>query len=105
MTRVTKQERTIQEIVELGKQAIGDLIHDLAATPPDERDEKWHAKNLADATRAAIEIAREERAVLDWEKKHGTGAQSLVQLLTAYLQSMPKTDFDTLMALVQPRAS
>jgi hypothetical protein len=97
MSSRTKRDRTIVEIIEMGKQAIGDLICDLKKVAPSKRDPKWHARALADATLAALAIAKEERLALEWMERRQLDKATLSQLLREHLGAMPKAELGRLL--------
>jgi hypothetical protein len=81
--------RDIREIIESGVEALAETMDMLRAVPADDRLDQVYLKGLTACTRAAVEIAKDQRDCADFLARQKLDEASLNKLLREHLAKMP----------------
>lgn len=89
--RVAHMNRTrdIREIIDSGLEALAETMDMLRAVPVDDRLDQVYLKGLTACTRAAVEIAKDQRDAADFLARQRLDDASLNTLLREHLAKMP----------------
>lgn len=89
--RVAHMNRTrdIREIIDSGLEALAETMDMLRAVPVDDRLDQVYLKGLTACTRAAVEIAKDQRDAADFLARQRLDDASLNKLLREHLAKMP----------------
>jgi hypothetical protein len=104
MPHQSKQDYRVEALIERGLVALGETIDYLATVPMEDRDHHY-VRALSDPVLAAVDIAKEERAAIEFLERHKFKNEDLQAMVTRYLQTLPPAELDALMANVKPRPS
>jgi hypothetical protein len=97
-TKVTKW--TVDQIIDLGLEVIGETVEHMKCVPLDDRDGEF-AKSMTAFSRAACEISKELResaAFLDAKKLK---PEDITAVLVEHLRTLTKDELSSLFAVVQ----
>ena len=95
----------IREIIETGLQALGETMDMLKAIELKKRLDVVYLKGLTACTRAAVEIAKDQRDAAAFFAKQELHEEDLVRLLTEHLAKMPPAQFAAIVAQVGDRTT
>lgn len=102
---MSKETIDIDDILRRGCNALSEAIDILAATPEENRDERWHYRNLATCVEAATHVQREQREQAEWDAERDVSNEGLMALLEKFLRQMTGEDFAQLVERARPKMS
>jgi hypothetical protein len=88
----------IREIIEAGLNALGETMNMLKMTPLCDRMDAVYLKGLTACTRAAVEIAKDQRDAAAFFSKMELHEEDLVRLLSEHLAKMPAAQLEHLVS-------
>jgi hypothetical protein len=94
--RVDDQRYTLEAVLGRGLRGLGEAIDEMAARPPEEREDKYHGPNLAKCVEAVTKLKAEHRAQLEYERKN----ELCTDIETAVVDFLSGLDGAELTALV-----